>query len=166
MDLGNEYGALNSFHDLGDRRSSRFVSSGVTVGRRSVPDSHSVDPRQGFDPSDINEKAFDYYSRLQRIHQHVREHPAETISLRQAARISGLSEAYFSSFFHHKVGVRFRDWRAHTQVRNAIVLLETRNHSITEVAMDAGFGDLRTFERAFKRHTGLTPRQFKQSVCP
>jgi len=136
------------------------------MGSGSIPDAHSADSGRRFDPRDINEKAFHYYSRLQRIQQYVREHPAETMSLRQAAGISALSEAYFSSFFRQKVGVRFRDWRAHTQVRNAIVLLETRNHSITKVAMDAGFGDLRTFERAFKRHTGLTPRQFKRSVSP
>lgn len=131
-----------------------------------VLDRNSTDPLRGFDPRDINKRAFDYYSRLQRLQQYVREHPAETMSLRQAAGISGMSKTYFSSFFRQKVGVRFRDWRAHIQVRNAIALLETHNHTITEVAMSVGFGDLRTFERTFKRHTGVTARQFKRSVCP
>lgn len=30
----------------------------------------------------------------------------------------------------------------------------------------AGFGDVRTFQRAFKRVTGLTPRSYKKSVAP
>jgi two-component system response regulator YesN len=127
---------------------------------------HSPTGPPTFDPGSINKRAFDYYSRLQRIQQHVRDHPEELISLRRAARIACLSEAYFSSFFHEKVGVRFRDWRSHQKVLHAIELLETHNRTITEVAMGVGFGDLRTFERTFKRHTGLTPRQFRRAVRP
>ena len=33
------------------------------------------------------------------------------------------------------------------------------------MAASVGFQDLRTFERAFKRHTGQTPRDFKRSVA-
>jgi AraC-like DNA-binding protein len=135
----------------------------MKVTSRSAP--RSAAPRV-FDPTAINHRAFDYYSRLRRIREYVREHPEESISLRRAARISSLSEAYFSAFFHEKVGVRFRDWRAHQKILQAIALLESRNRTITEVAMGIGFSDLRTFERTFKRHTGLTPRQFKRVVRP
>jgi AraC-like DNA-binding protein len=132
---------------------------------KSRPSPRAVVPTL-FDPEEINHRAFEYYARLQRIQRYVREHPEESISLRRAARISRLSEAYFSAFFHQKVGVRFRDWRAHEKVLHAIRLLQTHNYTITEVAMGLGFSDLRTFERTFKRHTGLTPRQFKRAVRP
>ncbi len=134
--------------------------------KRSVSTASSALAEAHFDPREINERAFLYYSRLERIQRYVRTHPEEKISLRQAARISQMSEAYFSSFFHQKVGVCFKDWRAHRHVQRAIRLMSARNHSITEVALAAGFGDLRTFERTFKHHTGLTPQQYKKTVRP
>ena len=44
--------------------------------------------------------------------------------------------------------------------------MRSQDHSITEIAYAVGFRDLRTFERAFKRHTGQTPLSFKKSVAP
>ena len=41
-----------------------------------------------------------------------------------------------------------------------------RDLSIPEVARRVGYRDLRTFERAFKRWTRLTPSQFKRSCAP
>lgn len=128
--------------------------------------SRSATPDHLFDPGNINERAFSYYTRLQRIQRYVKANPEERISLREAARVSGVSEGYFSSFFHQKVGVCFKDWRAHTQVQRAIELMKAHNHPITEIGLDCGFQDLRTFERVFKRHTGLTPNQYKKNVRP
>ncbi len=128
--------------------------------------SRSATPDRLFDPGNINERAFHYYTRLQRIQRYVKANPEERISLREAARVSGISEGYFSSFFHQKVGVCFKDWRAHTQVQHAIRLMKAHNNTITAIGLDSGFQDLRTFERVFKRHTGLTPRDYKKTVRP
>ncbi len=35
-----------------------------------------------------------------------------------------------------------------------------------DIGYKVGFGDLRTFERAFKEYTLRTPREFKKSVVP
>ena len=45
-------------------------------------------------------------------------------------------------------------------------LMKASDLSITEVTYEVGFGDLRTFERAFKRYTRRTPRELKKSVAP
>ncbi|MDA2939275.1 AraC family transcriptional regulator, partial [Acidobacteria bacterium AH-259-A15] len=86
--------------------------------------------------------------------------------LKEAAQIAGLEKKYFSVFFHEKVGMTFTGWLAHVRVARAMELIKTRNYSITEVAYAVGFGDLRTFQRAFKKCTTLTPREFKNSVRP
>ena len=33
--------------------------------------------------------------------------------------------------------------------------------SITDSALDNGFGDLSHFEKIFKKHTGMTPKKYK-----
>jgi AraC-like DNA-binding protein len=118
------------------------------------------------DHEDFERRIFSYYPPLQRVREYVEKNLSEPISLREAASAAGLEEKYFSAFFHRKTGVRFRDWLAGRRVDRAIAILTQHDDTITNVAESVGFQDLRTFERSFKRLTGLTPREFKRSVAP
>jgi AraC-like DNA-binding protein len=118
------------------------------------------------DREDFEARVFSYYLPLQRVREFVDRNLSEPIPLRAAARAAGLEEKYFSAFFHRKTGVCFRDWLAGRRVERAIEILKQRDDTITSVAATVGFQDLRTFERAFKRLTGLTPRELKRSVAP
>lgn len=117
-----------------------------------------------FDSTQINERAFEYYARLRRVKQYIEDNYPEDISLEKAAQIAGMERKYFSTFFHKKVGICFRYWLMALRIGKAISLMETENHSITQIAFEIGYMDLRTFERAFKRCTGLTPTEFKRRV--
>lgn len=110
--------------------------------------------------------AFAYYDRLQRVQQHIDQHLTDKISLKTAARIAGLEEKYFSAFFRAKTGICFKEWLTLLRIGRATEIMGTRNHSITYIALAVGFQDLRTFERAFKRCAGMTPRAFKRLVRP
>jgi AraC-like DNA-binding protein len=118
------------------------------------------------DREDFERRIFSYYLPLQRVREYVEKNLSEPISLRAAASAAGLEEKYFSAFFHRKTGVCFRDWLAARRVDRAIEILTQHDDTITNVAESVGFQDLRTFERSFKRLTGLTPREFKRSVAP
>jgi len=114
----------------------------------------------------VNYGAFRYYSRLKRVKEHVDQNYSEEISLAKAARIAATERTYFSTFFRKKVGIPFTEWLRRLRVAKAIEILETRNQSICDIAFEVGFGDLRSFERAFKRYTNCTAREFKQSILP
>ncbi len=118
------------------------------------------------DSEDFEGRIFSYYPPLQRVREFVEKNLSQPISLREAASAAGLEEKYFSAFFHRKTGIRFRDWLAARRVDRAIEILTRHDETITNVAESTGFQDLRTFERSFKRLTGLTPRDFKRSVAP
>jgi AraC-like DNA-binding protein len=118
------------------------------------------------DREDFERRIFSYYPPLQRVREFVEQNLSEPISLRDAAGAAGLEKKYFSAFFHRKTGVCFRDWLAGRRVDRAIEILTQRDDTITNVAASVGFQDLGTFERSFKRLTGLTPRDFKRSVAP
>ena len=110
--------------------------------------------------------AFIYYQRLQKVKNYVESNYEQQISLSKAARIAGLERKYFSAYFRKKTGVCFKDWVTEVRINRAKLMMGIQSHSITEIAYAVGFGDLRTFERAFKRSTGMTPREFKNSVRP
>lgn len=114
----------------------------------------------------INQAAFTYYERLRRIKQYVDGNSFEDVSLGTVARVAGLEKKYFSAFFRLKVGIGFKDWLTYLRIGRAMELLERQDQTITAVAFAVGFRDLGTFERAFKKATGMTPQVFKKSVRP
>jgi len=113
-----------------------------------------------------NGEVFAYYPRLNRLRQYVEQSYSEPISLGKAAGIAALESSYFSSYFRAKVGITFTEWLRQVRVEKAMKLMKASDFSITEVAYEVGFADLRTFERAFKQYTRRTPREFKKSVAP
>ncbi len=110
--------------------------------------------------------AFVYYQRLRRVRDYVNQNYSDGIALRRAAQIAGLEEKYFSAYFRQKTGICFKDWVAEVRVTHAQAMMKSQDYYITEIAFAVGFRDLRTFERAFKRCTGMTPRAFKNTVRP
>ncbi len=114
----------------------------------------------------VNEHAFQYYSRLTRVKKHVEQYYTEEISLENAAQIAAPEKTYFSKFFREKVGITFTLWLRQFRVEKAIEIIKTRKESIINIAFEVGFQDLRTFERAFKKHTNLTAGEFKRSILP
>ena len=114
----------------------------------------------------VNDAAFTYYPRLAKVRDHVERHLEDGISLADAARVAGLEEKYFSAFFHDKTGVCFRDWITDLRIDKATEMMRSQDYPITWVGLAVGFHDLRTFERAFKKCMGQTPRAYKRSVQP
>jgi AraC-like DNA-binding protein len=104
--------------------------------------------------------------RLRRLRILVYRYPQHRVTLGTAARVTGLEPSYFSSFFRRTVGVPFRVWLHWVRVARSIILLSSNDLAIKEVADLAGFSNVRSFERLFRRHTSLTPRQFKQLQRP
>ena len=119
-----------------------------------------------FDARQINDAAFSYYGRLERVKGYVDRHYSEDLCLQKLAAVAGLEEKYFSTFFRRKIGVRLCDWLTYVRVTRAIALMKSRNYSITYLGSCVGFNDLRTFERAFKRCTNHTPVAFKKLLRP
>lgn len=112
----------------------------------------------------LNEHAFEYYPRLRKVKEYVERHLSEVLSLRVLAAVACTEAKYFSKFFHKKVGIRPTLWVTHMRVAKAIALIQSADYAITNVAHEAGFCDLRTFERAFKKCTGITAQDFKRTV--
>lgn len=110
--------------------------------------------------------AFAYYPRLKKVKEFVDEHIEDRISLAAAAAVAGLEEKYFSTYFRKKTGVCFSKWIAHARVRRAADMMSAHDHTITRIAFTVGFQELRTFERAFKKCTGMTAQQFKRLAQP
>ena len=104
--------------------------------------------------------------RLHRVHRHLILNITEPLPLATAARIANLHPGYFSTYFHARVGMPFLQWVHSVRVGRAKEMLRSSDAPIYEIAYRVGYRDLRTFERAFKRLTSLTPWTWRHDSQP
>ena len=84
---------------------------------------------------------------------------AENYSFSRAVEYMNMSEAYFSRFFKKISGMTFSMYLNHIRVNKAIDLIQNKDMSMTEIAMNCGFETIRNFNRVFKQITGYSPRE-------
>jgi len=87
----------------------------------------------------------------------------EPIDLGRTAAEVGLSPFHFLRLFGQVLGVTPHQYLVRSRLRRAARLLAEDTRSITEVALDVGFGDLSNFVRTFHRAAGVSPRRFRQA---
>jgi DNA-binding NtrC family response regulator/AraC-like DNA-binding protein len=100
---------------------------------------------------------------MHRALRYVGEHFQDEISLGQLAREAFISVSHLSFLFKRDLGVPFKTLLAAVRIEKACqLLIESGQQSITEISLDAGFGDLSHFERTFKRLVGTNPRDYRR----
>jgi AraC-like DNA-binding protein len=99
---------------------------------------------------------------VQRTRRFLDEHYAESVSLLDLARLTGLSPYYLHRSFCRKIGMPPHAYQVQVRVTRARSLLR-RGRTISDAASSAGFVDQSHFSRHFKRLTGVTPGQFLQT---
>jgi len=87
-----------------------------------------------------------------------------TIDLDASARAAGLSPFHFLRLFAKVLGVTPHQYLVRSRLRRAARLLAEPGRSVTDVALDVGFGDLSNFVRTFRRAAGVTPGQFRAAA--
>ena len=90
------------------------------------------------------------------------DHLDEDLSVEMLSRRAGYSTPYFSRAFAAVVGETPANWVLSRRVERAAERLSNGSARVLDVALDCGFNDVTTFERAFRRRTGLTPSAFRR----
>jgi AraC-like DNA-binding protein len=102
-----------------------------------------------------------YYRRTARLVEHLRLHPADPLNLEHAASLACMERTAFSRFFKRHIGLTFSDFLRAYRVSRAIREMQLRNASFEEIANAVGFNCVKTFERSFKKETGMNPSRFR-----
>ena len=100
------------------------------------------------------------YKAIEYIHQHY----CEGIKANDCCRYVGLSYSYFSRTFGRVVGRGFSEYVNGLRCAKAEKLLLTTDRSVTEIALECGFGDAGYFIQRFKHERGVTPAVLRKSA--
>nr|WP_025718941.1 helix-turn-helix domain-containing protein [Paenibacillus polymyxa] len=101
--------------------------------------------------------------KFQRAKEWIREHLQEDGGLNRLAEYMNMSPKYLSARFKQVTGESFADYQTRVRFERARELLLDANRKVAEVAEVVGFTDTNYFSIAFKKHTGLTPTEFRKT---
>jgi YesN/AraC family two-component response regulator len=93
------------------------------------------------------------------IHAHAHE---VTLNRHEVAREFSMTEQYLSSFFREQTGVYFSAYLEQQRMAKARELLADGAAAVHEIAASVGYGSVNAFCRAFKRHSGLSPGEYRK----
>lgn len=93
----------------------------------------------------------------------ISENIAEDISVASLAEQYYLSPAYFSRLFKRETGEGCNEYIVRMRIEKAKSLLEMTSLKTGSIAQTVGYNDTNYFSLAFKKHTGMSPTQYRRS---
>src|SRR5262245_17056806 len=101
---------------------------------------------------------------LKRVVEHINEHLQDQLSLLELSRLANLSPHRFATAFRASVGKPPHRYVIERRIDCARDLLRWCDKPISEIAYAVGFSSQSHLTTNFRRTTGVTPRQFRQSL--
>ena len=110
-----------------------------------------------FTPSAFSRHSFLIYNFMTSL---LRNYKSER-SVRFYAEESQLSTGHFTHIVKSAIGKTPSEWAALFTITHAKNLLEKSDLRIKEIAEELHFPEQFTFRKYFKRHTGISPKEFR-----
>ncbi|WP_286911918.1 MULTISPECIES: GlxA family transcriptional regulator [unclassified Pseudomonas] len=101
-------------------------------------------------------------SALQGLQRYIAANPVEDHGIAALAARVGLSPRHFARVFHSEVGMTPAAWVELARVNAARARLEAGREAPKQVAAACGFANADTLRRAFVRHVGVTPAEYRK----
>lgn len=92
---------------------------------------------------------------------HVSRHYREELRVAELAAMGNLSPSAFSRRFKQATGCTLTVFLQRLRIEECCNLLLTTDKSVTEIAGEVGYSDMKHFYAVFRKVMGMTPRGFK-----
>lgn len=94
----------------------------------------------------------------------VSEHYTENISLKKLSQDFGYEYHYFSRLLRQQYAISFNKLVNSYRLEAAKHMLESSEFNITDIAIESGFQNIRSFNHIFKEYMGVTPKQYREQL--
>ena len=95
---------------------------------------------------------------------YIDQHLAEELSVRDLAAASFISADHLTRLFKKKFGMTVSEYIQDRRIRLAGELLKKGDATISMVANTVGYGNYSYFTEQFKKHFGVTPREYQKNA--
>jgi len=93
--------------------------------------------------------------------KYIFKHIYDDITLTKLAEISDTNPSYLSSLFRKEVGITMTEYIQTAKINESKNLLILTKTPISDISNWLNFSDQSHFNRIFKKHTNVTPKQFR-----
>ena len=105
-----------------------------------------------------------YHARMQRVLDHIDRHLDGDLDLNAVSSVAAFSKFHFHRQFKATFGVSLHRYVQLARLRRASKrLAEGKGHSVTDIALDAGYETPDAFARAFRQRFRQSPSSFRKS---
>lgn len=101
--------------------------------------------------------------RITRALRRIEAESDQPLSLAQLALEAAMSRYHFLRMFKAVVGLTPHQFLLRTRLQRAAIMLRRSARPVTEIVYEAGFGDLSTFNRQFRRAIGMSPSAYRRA---
>jgi len=98
---------------------------------------------------------------LRHAREIIHEHAHEPLTLSSVARAAGIHPAHLARTFRKRYGRPIGEYVRALRIERAARELADTDAPLSEIGIRFGFFDQSHFSRVFKRHTGMTPAEFR-----
>ena len=100
--------------------------------------------------------------RLKTLMQWLSAHYTEELRVADAAGVCSFSASHFMRWFRQMTGQSFVAFLNEYRLNAAAEALQATDETVLTIASRCGFENLSYFNRAFKAHFGMTPREYRK----
>ena len=97
----------------------------------------------------------------EQVYSYIQLHFCDSLSTKSLAEHFFVTEAHLSRAFHARYGLTVTAHIRSLRMEYAQRLLSQTDASVSSIALNTGYPDVNYFSRLFRRHTGLTPTEFR-----
>jgi len=133
-----------------------FQRAGATAVKRLAGAHARLSLRQQYKRSEL-------LAKLEAARLYLTEHFDRTVTLEELSATVGLSKFYLARHFQSAYGASPMDFHRQLRVENAAKAL-AQAASADVVAESFGYSDYSSFSKAFKRHFGKAPGEYKKAL--
>lgn len=98
------------------------------------------------------------------IVEHLQRNYAQPLSLDSISHRFGYTPQYLSSLFHRDTGMTIQTFLQRLRVEEACRRMDNSDLPLSGLAQAVGYSDAKHFSKVFKRHKGMSPRDYRASL--
>lgn len=113
-----------------------------------------------------NHVGTDMLDEIERATNFFNEHYNQRIVIENYARDRGMTVNWFIQSFRKVTKYTPMQYILSLRMANAMYLIDNTNSNMTQIATAIGYDNSMYFSRVFKKHTGMTPTEYKNRIAP
>jgi AraC family transcriptional regulator len=103
-------------------------------------------------------------AKLRQTIDYINANLERNLSLLELAELVQMSPHYFARLFKQSTGISPHQYMLTCRIEKAQKLLTKQDLSLAEISLQVGFHDQSRFTSMFRKHTGVTPKKYRDEL--